>query len=501
MSLLRNGAFNLAGALLPALALFVTIPLIVHRLGADAYGALVLVTSIVGYFGIIDVNATAGTVKFVAEHQARGDDAALAQVVVLGGLIHLALGLAGAAGLYVGAPALVQQVFQVDQRWQAEAESALRWSAAAFLVSQLQAWLQGLPQGLQRYDVVGRYEALFGSLVPLATLAVVAAGGALVAIVVARLVLALLHLVLLARATRALLPGVRLQRPRRAVLRGLLSFSVYSWLQRLAALTTQNADKLLLGAQQSLSALAAYAVPMALGSRVFGLLYRLLQAAFPLASALAAQGQVHQLRERCVRLQRVTLYLNICLWLLCVLFARELLHHWLQGRAPEQAATVLVLVASMLLADALTHVPSLVNDGLGRPRITATAALLRAALGVAAAWLALRQGGVVALALSQLLVSLAVALGFVWWVHRRSLPWTLAQVARRVYGLNSALLAIGLLLMAWRWRSPPLPPAGFAAALLCTLVLLAALGWWRVLAAGDRQRLRRIARRWMAGAA
>lgn len=498
MSLLRNGAFNLAGALLPALALFVTIPLIVHRLGADAYGALVLVTSIVGYFGIIDVNATAGTVKFVAEHHARGDEAALAQVATLGGLIHLALGLAGAAGLFFGARVLVQQVFQVDLRWQAEAMQALRWSAAAFLVSQLHAWLQGLPQGLQRYDVVGRYEALFGAAVPLATLAVVAAGGALVAIVVARLVLAALHLLLLARATRVLVPGLHPQWPQRAVLRGLLGFSVYSWLQRLAALTTQNADKLLLGAQQSMSALAAYAVPLSLGSRLFGLLYRLLQAVFPLASALAAQGRADQLRDRCVRLQRVTLYVAVCIWLLCTLFARELLHYWLQGRAPAEAPAVLVLVASTLLADALTQVPSLVNDGLGRPRITAVAAMLRATLGVAAAWLALRQGGVVALALSQLLASLVVALGFVWWVHRQSLPWTLAQVARPVYGLNAALLALGAALAAWRWQAPLLAPAAFAAALLVMLALLAALGWGRVLAAADRQRLRRIARRWLA---
>ncbi|MEN9629543.1 MAG: hypothetical protein RJA10_2770, partial [Pseudomonadota bacterium] len=51
MTLLRNGVFNLAGALLPAVALFITIPLIITRLGAEAYGALVLVTSIVGYFG------------------------------------------------------------------------------------------------------------------------------------------------------------------------------------------------------------------------------------------------------------------------------------------------------------------------------------------------------------------------------------------------------------------------------------------------------------------
>ena len=52
MSFLRNSAFHFVGGLLPAVALFVTIPIILHRMGPDAYGALVLITSIVGYFGI-----------------------------------------------------------------------------------------------------------------------------------------------------------------------------------------------------------------------------------------------------------------------------------------------------------------------------------------------------------------------------------------------------------------------------------------------------------------
>lgn len=495
MSLLRNGAFSVAGALMPAVALFITIPLIVQRLGVDAYGALVLVTSIVGYFGIIDVNATAGTVKFVAEHNARGDDDRVSQVVAVGAAVHGLLGLLGAVVLYLGAHGLVNDVFRVDTHWRAEAELTLRWSALAFFVAQLQAWLNSVPQALQRYDIVGRLDALFGSLVPLSTLAVVAAGGALVEIVVARLLLSLLHLLVLQRAVRALLPRLRLQRPGGDVLRALASFSVFSWIQRLAALTTQNADKLLIGAQHSMAALAAYVIPLTLVGRVFGLLFASLQAVFPLASALQAVGDTARLRHVSLHLQRYTLFLNVCACLLCAGFAKEWLHYWLQGRLPQASALVLVAVAYTLLADAVTNVPSLVNDGLGRPHLSAGAVLLRAVLGVSAAVWVLARYDIVALAASQLVVTVLVSAGFLVVVHRQSLPWRLAEVARPVYALNAVVLAVGTAVLVWRWPQPVLAPAAFAAGVLATTTLLAGIGWVLVLRPAHRQRLLDIGRR------
>lgn len=489
MTLLRNAAFNFAGALLPALALFITIPLIISRLGAEAYGALVLVTSIVGYFGIVDINATAGTVKYVAEHQARGDDRQVSQVVSAAAGLHLLVGLLGAAVLFLGAEVFVTDVFKVEPHWRAEAEATLRWSALAFVVGQGQALLNSLPQALQRYDIVGRFDALFGTLVPLATLAVVAAGGSLVEIVQARLLLSACHAGLLARAARALLPALRWVWPGRGASGRLLHFSAYSWLQRLASLTSQNADKLLVGAQQSMAALAAYGVPLTLGSRVFGLLYRLLQAVFPLASALQALGQIDRLRHSSVVLQRYTLFLNVCACLLCAGFARELLHYWLQGRLPQTSSVVLVLVAFTLLVESATNVPSLVNDGLGRPQITALAALLRAGLGVVAAVVALAVGDIVTLAMSQLLVAVVVAGGFLWAVHRHSLPWRWRDVAGPVYGLNALLLAIGTAVLAWRWQAPVLAPGAFVASLGLSALALAALGWFGVLLPEHRQRV------------
>jgi O-antigen/teichoic acid export membrane protein len=275
-------------------------------------------------------------------------------------------------------------------------------------------------------------------------------------------------------------------------MRQVSSFSAYAYLQRIASVTYNNADKLLIGAQQSMLALATYVIPYTLISRLFGILYRLTQSVFPMASALAASGDLVELQRKYVFAKRYTVYLNACVCLMFSLFAQEVLRYWLGKGLGDTAPLILVLVAYSLFMESLTNIPSLVNDGLGRPDISGTAAFLRVGLGLAAAWWAITYHGIVALAWSQLAVSVVMSLGFVVVVHRLSLPWRLGAVARAVYGPGAVLLALGTALVAWRVGQPPMPLIPFFASAGLLTVLIVATGWMQVLSAEHRSRLRAV---------
>ena len=126
--------------------------------------------------------------------------------------------------------------------------------------------------------------------------------------------------------------------------------------------------------------------------------------------------------------------------------------------------------------------------------------LVRAVLGVSAAVWVLARYDIVALAASQLLVTVLVSTAFIGVVHRHSLPWRLVDVARPVYALNALVLGVGTVVLAWRWPQPVLEPAPFAAAVVSTTLLLGAIGWMLVLRPAHRQRLLDIGRRrvWLA---
>ena len=474
MSFARNSLYNFLGGLIPAIASLLTVPVIVHRLGEVEYGVFALVTSVVGYFAVLDINVTAGSVKYLAEYQARKETKKVAQVLLFGGFIYLVIGLLGGLGIFFFAESLATVVFRVPPQLQQTAITTLQVAGFAFLFGQVQTYLQSVPQALQRYDLSGKFEGLFGSAVSISTVVVVLAGGGLVEIMYARLVMSIVNCGLLIRLIRVILPGIGFVAPDPTISRTLLSFSAFSYLSRLATITYLNSDKLLIAALTDMRALALYTVPFLLANRVFGMAYRLGQVIFPMTSALAAQGRTEQLKATYLSTARYIVYLNACLCIVLCAFSRELLHYWAGPVFGPQAALVLVIVATAVFVDSLTNLPSLVNDGLGKPQNTGVFAVVRAAIGLGAAYFAISAYGIIGAAWAQLAVSLVMTAVFLQYIHGRTVPVRLNELfqaytptalpflivfsicvalyEREVLALPPFLLgvsALGIMLFAW----------------------------------------------------
>lgn len=501
MSLARNAIFNFIGALAPALAALLTVPVLVAHLGTAEYGVLVLITAIVGYFAVLDVNVTAGSVKYIAEYNAQGDAERVRQVLSFGAGLYLAIGVVGGTLIAVFAEALATGVFRIPPESHASSVLALRWAGAAFVVAQLQVFLQSVPQALERYDVTGKLESGFGTAASVASMLAALAGGGLVAVVLVRFVLSLANVALLIHLIRRLLPAAGLARPARAVVRALAGFSAYSYLARLAAISAANTDKLLIGAMVDMRALALYSVPFLLVNRVFALTFRLAQVMFPKASAMASQGRHDELLQTYLQATRYVVFLNATLSLLLAGFAPELLRYWAGKAFGVEAVQVMVLIVGAVFADSLTNLPSLVNDGLGRPRNSGISALLRALVGFAAAWFAIRWAGILGAAWALLTVSTLAMLLFNAYVHRHSLRVALADVWRQGLAPSAPLFALALAAAAVAPSRALLAPLPFVGLGLAIVVVVAAYGWRSVMLPMHRERLLTVLRRRRSGQA
>jgi len=489
MRLVSNSAWNLAGGVVPALAALLTVPLVVSRLGTASYGTLTLVTAIVGYFSLLDINASTGALKYLAEYHARQDLARTRQVFSLGLVIYLVIGVVGGTAIAVFAAPLAHSVFNVPADLQDVAVLSLRWGALAFVATQLATYLMSVPQALLRFDVSARIEAVFGSLASVSTVVVVLAGGGLVEIMAVRAAIALANVAVLGRVALRLIPALRPAWPARDVAGSLMSFSLYSYLTRFATVSYANADKLLVGAYIDMKALAIYTVPFLLANRVYSLTYRLGRVLMPEASRLAAGGRMAELRSTYLASARYLMFLNAAICCLLVVFGRELLHYWAGSAFGREAALVLVLVATAALADSLTNLPSLVNDGLGVPANTGVFAFVRALVGLAAAWAGVRLGGIEGVAWAQLGVSLVLGLAFLAWVHGRVVPATLAEYLHAAALPALAPLALALAGAAVFAARDPLPPVWLFALGALAVLALAAYAWFFVVEPTHRARL------------
>ncbi len=420
--MLRNALNNLAGALVPALVMLVTVPVFIKGLGAPAYGLFVIVTSVTGYLAVLDINVSSGAIKFVAEARALRDDRRIGEVLGFSLGFYLLIGIVGAALIYVFAQPLVGLLGGRDLVAVQPAVEALRVAAFAFLLGQLYTMALGVPQALERYDLSSRIEIGNGVAVPLVSAAVVMLGGHLVEVMWLRNGVALLSLLLLAWMIHLLLPHARPAWPGAVVRAQLLSFSAFAYLNRLASLSYQHADKLVIAAVLDIRDVAFYSVPVMLANRILGMSYRLTQVIFPASSALLARGEIEQVRRLMLTNMRYVFALNAMAVVALGLAGHWFLSHWLGEEFARRGTAVLILIACGALLDSITNAPSMVTDGAGKPQVTGIFAIIRAAAGLAGLFLGARWGGIVGVAGSHLVISLLGTSTFLAYFGRYVLP-------------------------------------------------------------------------------
>ncbi|MCP5222700.1 MAG: oligosaccharide flippase family protein [Zoogloeaceae bacterium] len=466
---------------MPAVLGIATIPYIVSTLGLADYGLLALVTSIVGYFALLDINVSAGSTKYIAQYHASGDHDSLNETVCFSLLVYAAIGLTGMVGLFLSADWLAAQFFAVSPEKRETAVTAIRIAAIGFAVGQIQAYVQSIPGALMRYDVAGRIEAVFGTVVPLASVAMLALGFGLLELVWLRVAMSFTQAVVVSLAIRALLPGLKWVRPGARIRHALLSFSLFSFLSRLAALTYAHADKLIIGARVGVESLTFYVVPATLANRVMSLVFRLSGVMFPHASSLAAQGRNDKLRHDYLLATRYLLFINGAIVVVLATLAQPILAHWLNTDFARAGALVMVFIALAQGVDSLTNLPSLINDGLGHPRVSGLFALSRAALGLTLIFLGVSAYGLVGAAMAHFVASVIMSLAFVWYVHGRTVPVSLAVVVREAYARVIPVLAVAGVVGVLSSEFAARGWFELIASALAIGAVLCAGGYWRVL--------------------
>jgi O-antigen/teichoic acid export membrane protein len=446
LSLLRNAFSNFLGAMIPALVALGTVPLVVKGLGDASYGVYSLVTAIVGYFAVIDINVTAGSVKYIAEFNANRDQRRIDETVFFGLGVYSLLGLLGGIGLYAGAHFFVTSVFSVPPQLVGETVATLKLAALGFFLGQLQSYLNSIPQSLMRFDIAGRIEMVFGTGVPLLTVAVLMLGYGLFEVILLRVITSALNCVILWRCIRRLLPDLAWRKPGAAIRRELLGFSAYSFLSRFAGLSYAYADKLIIGALVGVTGLAYFTVASTLANRILSLTFRLSGVLFPAASALAARGELERLRALYLKASRYVVFLNASVLVLVAVFSYQILYYWIDPPFARAGQVVLTVMALSQFIDSLTSLPSLVNDGMGHPRYSGMFALARAGVGLVAVYAGVAGWGIVGAAWGHLLASIVLTIAFLVAVHGRTVPARLGDLVRHAY--LPSVLGVGAVAVA-----------------------------------------------------
>src|ERR1700730_10828708 len=369
MSIKRNTLINLAGATAPMLVSLMTVPLYLRLVGEARFCVLVLVWLFVGYFEFFDF----GIGKATANQLARLRDAPISareQAFWTGALINGILGLLGglvllAAGRY-GANAYFGH--KMPGELDDEIRMALPWLALAVPVGTVSAIGVAPLEARERFLTLNTLQVLVTALIQLLPLLVAwwrgpALDGLVAAAVICRVGVNLPGLL----ACRRYVPLLGRPRFRKSLAAPLFRYGGWVTVTAVIGPVLVSVDRLLIGSQIGLSAVAHYRVPYNVVKNPKILPASLVRTLFPRFSLLRWEECAPIARQAVFGLAAISLPLTVA----AVIVITPFLSVWIDARFAETAAPVGEILLTGVWINSLAWVPAVMLQGQGRPAIVA----------------------------------------------------------------------------------------------------------------------------------
>jgi O-antigen/teichoic acid export membrane protein len=426
MSIRRNTLINLAGATAPMLISLVIVPLYLRLVGEVRFGVLVLVWLFVGYFEFFDF----GIGKATANHIARLRDAptsAREAAFWTGALINGMLGLLGGLVLLVAGHYGVNAYFgdKLSGELDEEIRRALPWMALAVPVGTVSAIGIAALEARERFLTLNTMQVLVTALIQLSPLLVAwwrgpALDGLIGATVISRIG-ANLPVFL---ACRRYVPLRGRPRFRKSLAAPLFRYGGWVTVTAVIGPILVSVDRLLIGSQIGLSAVAHYTVPYNLVTKLQILPASLMRTLFPRFSLLEWEECVPIARQAVFSLAAITLPLTV----VAVIVMKPFLIVWIGAEFAEVSAPVGKVLLIGLWINSLAWVPAVMLQGQGRPAIVAKLHVLELIPYVAILWIGVTWAGLPGAAWAWALRVAIDALLMFWasglWARVFSVLWT-----------------------------------------------------------------------------
>ena len=392
--LARNTAWNLGGRVAPVLVALFALPPLIAGLGAERFGFLTLAWLVIGYFNLFDLGLGRALTQSIAERLGQGREEEIPGLVRTTLLAMLLLGAAGAAVLASLSPWLVRTVIRVPTALRGEAGWALILLAASVPLVISTAGLRGILEAYQRFGPLNMINAVLGSFTYVGPLLVLPVSRSLIAIVgvllFGRLAMLLAYLAL----CLGTLPGLRARAGRAPGLIGpLLRFGGWMTVTNTIGPLMVTFDRFVIGATVSMAAVAYYATPYEVATKLWIIPHALVGVLFPAFATSFAQGgqRAVVIFNQSIKVVYLALLPAV---LAIILLGKEGLGLWLGDEFARQSTGPLQWLTVGVFLNSLATIPFVLIQAAGRPDLTAKFHMVELAIYAPLLWLLIGRYGI-----------------------------------------------------------------------------------------------------------
>jgi len=292
--LVRNAILSLVSQGAPLLVAVFSVPLLIRVLGTDRFGVLTLAWMVIGYFNLFDMGLSLALTKSVAEKLGNKQDQDLSALVWTALLFMLSLGLVGTVVVSLFAPWLVHEALKIPETLQPETLNSFYLLAGSLPIVINTAGLRGLLEARQRFALSSAVRLPMGMFTFLGPVMVLPFSHNLfwvVAMLVGGRIAAWgAYWLLCLHAMPELRHGIHFQR---SMLRPLLRFGGWVTVSNIVGPLMVYLDRFLIGSLVSIAAVAYYATPYEMITKLLLIPGALMATLFPAVASSFVVDREH----------------------------------------------------------------------------------------------------------------------------------------------------------------------------------------------------------------
>jgi O-antigen/teichoic acid export membrane protein len=394
----KNVGATWLNLLVHALVGFFLSPFILHRLGDERFSIWVLVFSLTGYYGLLDLGIRTSIVRYVAKFTAIGDEAQLATFLSTSLFFYSVVAFCVLILTGVGALDL-QRFFKIPPAQLRSAQVLFLLVGAGVAFSFPLSVFSGLLEGLQRFSWVQLSQLGITLLRGLLIVLALRRGGELLALGAITVAMNLLgYLIFMSLVLWKTPVRLSVRQFDRKALWKMTAYGAFAFVIVVAEKLRFQSDAIVIGAFLSAGAITSFSIGSRLVEYSTYAVRSLAQIFTPMSSQLHATGDLDNLRRILVVGNRACALVIFPICVILIILGKSIIEVWVGSRYVSSYSVLALLIVpkSIYLAQSTS---TRILLGMGRHRTLAFVLLLEGVANVILSVLLLLPFGVIGVAL------------------------------------------------------------------------------------------------------
>jgi O-antigen/teichoic acid export membrane protein len=348
--MLKNIFSNWSNIILSAISVFLLYPYFTKVLGEQQYGVWLLISSVTGYFGLLQLGVPLANVRYVSKYYAQNDIKKVSEVlssnILFFSIVASVVMLLGTIISF-----LMDYFFIIPPELKTIAQIATILASLDIACKFVFEVFEGVVHGLQKFVLLNAVKNIGIILRVGLTYLLITHQNGIIKLSLILLVISVIQGIVFFIVTRKLIPTLKLSRSllNKEIFKDVAKYSIYVLVLQAGARLSFQTDAIVIGSFISVGAIIWFSIANNILTYLMQFIVGISQALMPKVSSLDATGDYSSLTKTYVEYSKITfiLLLPICYGLF--IFGGDFIALWMGEKYRQVSGTILsILTVSYL---------------------------------------------------------------------------------------------------------------------------------------------------------